>query len=284
MSTKTNIIIGVTVFVVLMFVVKVIHDTSSSESGIRRVLSGNNQRASNSLSSVTRDLLEQRNNLSKLLNLKQQKIGQMECEKGANQATSESGGWCKKSSTETAGQHMTDTNLATALAEFFKGKYVGSFGDGPGRYKQLLSDSGKVKGYDAFDGAPFCDITSEGRVKFLDLTLPQYGLPLYDWVISLEVAEHIPQKFESVFIDNIVRHAREGVVLSWAKPGQGGYSHVNNRPFEYIKELMDNLSFSHDNVESEKLKNAASFPWFKWNTNVYRRKKLVSSEDMSRLT
>jgi len=65
----------------------------------------------------------------------------------------------------------------------------------------------------------YSEKTSEGRVSYLDLTLPQYGLPLYDWVISLEVAEHIPAESEAVFLDNIVRHAREGVVLSWAVPG-----------------------------------------------------------------
>ena len=31
------------------------------------------------------------------------------------------------------------------------------------------------------------------------------------------------------FLDNIVRHARIGVVLSWAVPGQGGFHHVNGR-------------------------------------------------------
>ena len=66
----------------------------------------------------------------------------------------------------------------------------------------------------------FSEETSEGRVTYLDLTLPQYGLPLYDWVMSLEVAEHIPPKYEHIYIDNIVRHAKEGVILSWAKPGK----------------------------------------------------------------
>lgn len=141
-----------------------------------------------------------------------------------------------------------------------------------------------MNGYDAYDGVPFCETTSEGRVKFLDLTLPQYGLPLYDWIVSLEVAEHIPKQFESIYIDNIVRHAREGVVLSWARPGQGGYSHVNNRPFEYIKDLMEKQGFSHDDVESQKLKDAATFWWFKTNTNVFRRKNLLSAEDMKRFT
>ena len=104
--------------------------------------------------------------------------------------------------------------------ELLSGKYVASFGDGPGRYKQLLMDSGLLKGYDAYDGAPFSEKTSEGRVQYLDLTLPQYGLPLYEWVISLEVAEHIPRDYENIYLDNIVRYAKEGVILSWAKPGK----------------------------------------------------------------
>lgn len=152
------------------------------------------------------------------------------------------------------------------------GKFVASFGDGPGRYKQLLLNTGKLKGYDAYDGAPFSETTSEGRVMFLDLTLPQYGLPLYDWIISLEVAEHIPNEYESIFLDNIARHAKEGVVLSWAVPGQDGYSHINNRPFEYVVKVMENLGFKQNQVESQKLKQAASLPWLKSNTNVYRRK------------
>ena len=56
------------------------------------------------------------------------------------------------------------------------GKYVASFGDGPGLYKKFLLETGMLKGYDAYDGAPFSEEISEGRVQFLDLTLPQYGI------------------------------------------------------------------------------------------------------------
>ena len=160
------------------------------------------------------------------------------------------------------------------------GKTVASFGDGPGRYKQLIDDTGKLKVYDAFDGGPFSEKTSEGRVHFLDLTLPQYGLKLYDWIISLEVAEHIPREYESIYIDNIVRHAREGIVLSWAVPGQGGYSHVNNRPFEYIRDLFQTLGFDHDPDSSKKLKDASTLQWLKSNTNVYRRRDLNHTDKL----
>lgn len=51
----------------------------------------------------------------------------------------------------------------------------------------------------------------------------------YDWVLSLEVAEHLPRSMEPVFVFNLDRHAKEGVVLSWARKGQGGSHHVNEQ-------------------------------------------------------
>ena len=170
---------------------------------------------------------------------------------------------------------MTDLYLVKALSKFFKGKTVGSFGDGPGAYKREILKLGEVQLYDAFDGAPFCEETSEGRVKFLDLTAPQYGLPIYDWIISLEVAEHIPNKSESVYLDNIARHCREGIVLSWAVPGQGGLAHINNRPLEYVLKVMDERGFKIDKKSSKLLQDSSSFQWLSQNTNVFVRKNMT---------
>ncbi|KAL3862471.1 hypothetical protein ACJMK2_008435 [Sinanodonta woodiana] len=231
-------------------------------------------------------LIQQRNNASKKANQLQQKIGQMHCEnlaKMPNEHTSHTGGWCLQESKEDSGKHVTDRVLAAGLAELFKGSKVASFGDGPGRYKQLIEDAGKAVTYDAYDGAPYCEETSKGRVKFLDLTLPQYGLPMYDWVISLEVAEHIPGEFESVYIDNIHRHARVGVVLSWAVPGQGGYAHINNRPFDYVVNIMKEKGLYYNQEKSDYLKNAAQVDWLKRNINVYLRRNSTKSDFIERI-
>ena len=75
----------------------------------------------------------------------------------------------------------------------------------------------------------------------MDLTVPQYGLHLYDWVVSLEVAEHIDAKFEAIYLSNIVRHASEGVIISWAVPGQSGEQHINCKPFTYVLKVMNEL-------------------------------------------
>jgi hypothetical protein len=63
-------------------------------------------------------------------------------------------------------------------------------------------------------------------------------------IISLEVAEHIPEKYEAVYLDNIFRHAKEGIILSWAVPGQGGLSHINNKPIEYVCVRARNNNFA----------------------------------------
>ena len=181
---------------------------------------------------------------------------------------SASGGWCEQA----MGGHAFDAKLADRLSYFFSNKKVASFGDGPGEYKKYIDDTKRATEYVAYDGSPYGPLTSKGRVKFLDLSAPQYGLPLYDWIISLEVAEHIPSQYESIYIDNIVRHANEGIVISWAVPGQGGQSHVNCRPFSYVKDLLFKHGFIHNLTASWDLRGSASLEWLQRNTNVFERK------------
>jgi len=109
------------------------------------------------------------------------------------------------------------------------------------------------------------------------LSVPIYHLNSYDWVISMEVAEHIPKAFESVFLDNVCRHAEEGVILSWAVPGQGGHSHINNQPIDYVIKQMKNRGFEIDQALSKEIKTKASFSWLKSNLNVFKRNNLISN-------
>jgi len=109
------------------------------------------------------------------------------------------------------------------------------------------------------------------QVKFLDLTLPQYWLPQYHWVLSTEVLEHIKADFETVVLDNIDRAASYGVVLSWAIPGQKGLHHVNNRPPEYVKSVMRKRGFQLDLPSSMKLRDATENAFLKRNLMVFYR-------------
>ena len=214
------------------------------------------------------EINERLKEVSKLLNEAMGKVGKLTCELNKNEVSAR-GGWCSNISGKNSPNHMTDEPLAKALSKFLTGKMVASFGDGPGVYKELLLNYGEVLSYDSFDGAPFAEETTSKNVKFLDLSVPIYHLNKYDWVISLEVAEHIPAEFEHIYIDNLVRHATQGVILSWAKIGQGGHSHVNNRNFEYVKQKMEEKGLKHDYKSSMFLQKQATFEHFQSNINVF---------------
>ena len=148
-----------------------------------------------------------------------------------------------------------------------------------GRYAKRMIDSGHLTEVAAYDGNPFCNETSEGRVQFLDLSVPQYGLPVYDWIISIEVAEHIPPQFEHIYLDNIARHAIEGVILSWAGPQQKGVTHVNARRFEYVNDRMKAIGFVHANEQSVKLQTLSRGNLKKL-INVYVREKDLPNTEL----
>ncbi len=208
--------------------------------------------------------------LSRALNEALKQIGRLSCNSSTDNVSSH-GGWCKNISGINSTFHQTDFNLAAEFSEFLKGKHVASFGDGPGEYQAFISTLDQVQTYDAFDGAPFVDETTDGHVKHLDLSVPVYHLPLYDWVISLEVAEHIPKKFEQIFIDNLTRHAKEGIILSWSVVGQGGHGHVNNQNFQYVKEQLEKRGFKVDKESTKRFKKASSLHWLRRNLHVYIR-------------
>ena len=119
-------------------------------------------------------------------------------------------------------------DLASALSILCRSKTVSDFGAGIGLYVEYLRATGCwAVGY---DGTPGIDEITGGAVQFADLSLPVM-LPITNAVISIEVGEHIPPKFESVFLDNLCRHATELLIVSWATVNQPGRGHCNCQNF-----------------------------------------------------
>ena len=215
--------------------------------------------------SIFQLIRQQRNGLSSALTEMSKEYHQYQCTAGTPGIGSH-GGWC------TYEGHMTEKVMALALADVFAGDTVASFGDGLGEYKKIVDRTGKVTLYDSYDGAPFCENKTNGVTKYLDLTIPVYGLKMYDWILCLEVGEHVPKIHEETLLDNIARHAGKGIVLSWAVPNQPGRGHINNQPIEYIINQFDKRGFEHDEDSSISLRKKSRDGNLKRNTNIFRRK------------
>ena len=118
--------------------------------------------------------------------------------------------------------HAYDQGLAQGLVDFFIKERVSSvvdLGCGMGDYVHcFLKHDLYAKGY---DGNPDTVELTSGVAEVADLSELMYLNEKFDWVLSLEVGEHIPKEFENTFIENLHRNNLKGIVLSWAIKAQG---------------------------------------------------------------
>lgn len=114
-------------------------------------------------------------------------------------------------------------------------------GCGIGAWLKVCKDLGatKICGIDA--NVPTEDLIIDKDTEYIkaDLTDIFYknGQPQekqYDLVISLEVAEHIPEKFADIYLLNLTSFG-DIILFSAAIPGQGGVEHVNEQWPSYWK-------------------------------------------------
>ena len=182
-------------------------------------------------------------------------------------------------------QHAYDPGLGEGLATFFSKEgarrenegskikrrlQVIDFGCGRGEYiKKLNKDAENVEAV-GVDGNPATPALTDGAGQVADLAT-ELDLGVRDWVMSIEVAEHLPPQFESSFLKNVHKHNREGVVLSWAVPGQGGHGHFNEQPNEYVREKFREMGYISDKGAEVFLRNSAHFGYLKQTIMVFRK-------------
>jgi cyclopropane fatty-acyl-phospholipid synthase-like methyltransferase len=167
--------------------------------------------------------------------------------------------------------HVHDLSIAASLCKYLadkQAKTVVDFGCGLGDYAKLFKEwDYKVE---AYDGNPNTETLSGKIGKVLDLSKPFYLGKKFDVVMSLEVGEHIPKEFEEQFIDNITKHAKKHLIISWAVEGQGGDGHVNCANNDYIIGQIVDRGFKHNGKDSQTIRNAATnASWFGYTIMVF---------------
>ncbi len=120
------------------------------------------------------------------------------------------------------------------------------------------------------------DIAAPEREWFFrhDLTTPFDFHCVFDLVISLETAEHLPEEAADTYVASIVRHVRlSGAVLfSAAVPGQEGLHHVNCQPHEYWHEKFAQHDFKMiDPIRPLIAEDMRVSWWYRNNLFVYVR-------------
>lgn len=168
-----------------------------------------------------------------------------------------------------------DTPLATAIASLLgrgaRDLSVLDMGAGKGLYVRMLRTVG-LRNVTGYEGVANIEYLTSGRIKRRDFTIPFEPCKRFDVVVCLEVAEHIPPRFESTFLSNVNCSAGSGLVISWAPPGQSGTGHVNLQSRKDALARLTALGFELDTMATRHISEQATLYWFKKNTLALRRK------------
>ena len=167
-------------------------------------------------------------------------------------------------------EHMFDVNLAQAIVEFLpSGASVVDLGCGMGDYVKHIRAAGLV--CHGVDGNPNTEELTGGICTQADLARPLESSTQFDWVLSLEVAEHIPAKYERTYLENLDRMNRDGIIMSWGLPGQTGLGHVNCRDNEYVKCRLAAMGYEAIDEAAQKMRAVSTLEWFKHTVMVFKR-------------
>ena len=170
-------------------------------------------------------------------------------------------------SSEQRNTHITCHELKVYLLNYYKNhnaRKVLDLGCGKGEYIKFL----KKNNINAI-GVDKCDICDD--IESHDLTKPYYNLS--DYVQTFEVGEHIPEKYESIFIENICNNAKKGIIMSWALPGQGGDGHINEKSTSYIIKKIEKYGFKLNREKTNEIRQnitiSLKFIYFKHNLLIF---------------
>lgn len=203
------------------------------------------------------------------------------------------GGWCLKPTGETWGRcraaefHVpADAGIARTLVKYLAPPghprvNLLDIGAGVGQYGCFFEAENSNIAWRGYDGAENIESFTSEWVKWIDVTDRLYDTIeppgfVADWVMSLEVGEHIPPSTTDAFLDLLDRHNSKGIILSWAIPGQGGHSHINNLPNSQVIAALAQRGYVQDEwctQFQEEARKQAKYEWFRNTFMVFLRRR-----------
>ena len=165
--------------------------------------------------------------------------------------------------------YALDVGLASGFGSQFAGSTVLELGGGKGCYASAVLRTGRVPEYRVYDGSNAYALT-DGFVGRADLT-QELDLGVSDWVLCLEVAEHVPKVHEGLLLRNWHAHNRRGLVISWASPFVKGNGHVNPRESSWVKARIEAMGYRWNSTSTNLLsRSVRNLAWLR-NVLVFDR-------------
>jgi SAM-dependent methyltransferase len=169
--------------------------------------------------------------------------------------------------------------LLPVVARAVSPRSVVDFGCGTGAWLKVWKELGvrDVTGVDGEYVGAYPLLIEPQEFVCADLERPVDLGRQFDLVQCLEVGEHLDWRVSEGLVETLVRHGNL-VLFSAAVPGQGGYRHVNEQPYEYWRALFARHGYSMlDAVRPSVVKVPGIEPWYALNSFVFAAEAALST-------
>jgi len=171
------------------------------------------------------------------------------------------------------GSYRSAMKILGCLTKLIDIKSMFDFGCGIGTWCLAAQELGisDVKGIDQspYDG----DHMLIPHKDYMQINL-QNSVSLYskaDLVISVEVGEHIEDRYSHILVDTLCRHG-DLVLFSAALPYQGGTGHVNEQPCSYWRNIFEKSGYcAFDCIRALCWEDDEVEIWYKNNCILYAK-------------
>jgi len=165
------------------------------------------------------------------------------------------------------------TEILNFLFTFLRPISVLDIGCGNGSWLKACKELGvkSVYGVDGISTSNKEIFISNEEFKKHDLIKPLDLKKKFDLVISLEVAEHLPESAADEFINTLTKHG-DIILFSASIPMQGGQFHLNEQWPQYWNEKFKEKGYYAYDILREKFwNNEQVLWWYKQNMILYAR-------------
>lgn len=177
------------------------------------------------------------------------------------------------------GSYLSAKKILPIVQDVFHPKSVLDIGCGVGYWLKVWKDDLNVNDLLGYEGPYVTEEmfqTDKEYLKIADLKLPLTLDRKFDLVMTLEVAEHIPENCADTFVKNLV-DASDVVLFSAAIVGQIGTYHINEQMPEYWAQKF----LAHDYVPVDYIRpiiwnDKGIQYWYRQNVLLFIRKSKVA--------